>query len=123
MEIVMLGDTSRGDTNMVKTVYLPKAEMERLSAAITKPTNTPIVFLGAKKDPEENAAELIQIVVWDGKVAHYRPYQSESETFDEVQVGVYKSLADNSILIQYESDYNSLVIKELRGVILYKTEE
>ena len=108
---------------MVKTVYLPKAEMERLSAAIAKPTNTPAYFLGAKKDPEENHADLIQILVENGKVSHYRPYQSESEPFDEIQVGVYRSLEDNSILIRYESEWESLAIKELKGIIHYQNEK
>ena len=105
---------------MVKTVYLPKAEMERLSAAIAKPTITPAYFLGARKDSEENHAELLQIEVRNGQVAHYRAYQPESDPFDEVQVGVYKSLADNSILVQYECDWQSLAIKELSGIIFYE---
>ena len=107
---------------MVKTVYLPKAEMERLSAAIAKPTITPAYFLGAKKDSDENHAELLQIVVVGGKVSHYRPYQSKSEPFDEVQVGVFKALADNTLLVQYECEWESLAIKELTGVILYENE-
>lgn len=106
---------------MTQTVYLPKAEMERLSAAIAKPTKTPAYFIGAKKNPEDSHAELRQIVVCDGKVAYYEPYADSTENFNDEQVGVFRSLEDNSILVRYESDYYSMVIIEYTETLFYKT--
>jgi len=110
---------------MTQTVYLPKAEMERLSAAIVKPTNTPAYFIGAKKNPNDSHAELRQLAVCNGQVAFYGAYTDRPEDFQEVQVGVYRSLADNSIYVQYESDYYSLDIREYTETLFYKekTEE
>ena len=110
---------------MTQTVYLPKAEMERLSAAIAKPTKTPAYFIGAKKNPNDSHAELRQLVVCDGKVAYYESYADSAENFNDEQVGVFRSLADNSILVRYESDYYSMVIEEYTETLFYgaKTEE
>lgn len=108
---------------MTQTVYLPKAEMERLSAAIAKPTNTPAYFIGVKQNSDDAHAELRQIVVRNGQVEFYREYASGPEDFEEVQVGVYRSLADNSILVQYESDYYSLAIKEYTETLFKRTSE
>lgn len=108
---------------MVQTVYLPKAEMERLSAAIAKPTSTPAYFIGVKQNSDDAHAELRQIAVRDGKVEFYREYASGPEDFNEWQVGVFKSLADNSIYVQYESDYYSLVIKEYTKTLFKRTSE
>ena len=108
---------------MTQTVYLPKAEMERLSAAIAKPTNTPAYFIGVKQNTEDAHAELRQLVVCKGQVAFYREYADSPEDFEEVQVGVFRSLADNSILVQYESDYYSLVIKEYTETLFKRKSE
>lgn len=107
---------------MTKTVYLPKAEMERLSAAIAKPVITSAFFAGAKKNSGDKAAELIQIRVTNGQVSYYSCYDTDM-TFDNVQVGIFKSLSDNSIMVQYESSWATLVIKEMTDILLYPKEE
>ena len=108
---------------MTQTVYLPKAEMERLSAAIVKPTSTPAYFIGVKQNTDDAYAELRQLAVCNGQVAFYREYADSPEDFDEVQVGVYRSLADNSLVVQYESDYHSLVIKEYTKTLFKRKNE
>ena len=106
----------------MKNVYLSKEEITRLTAAIAKPSNKDTYFVGIRQENEDTYPDLVQLCVSNGFVNYLESgYRDTIEA--RVQVRVLRDIATDDLVIQYEDEYDNLLIKELDGFKVRRSEE